>query len=230
MDHTVWRYQARYLAHHGHSVMALDLPGHGRDDSTPLSTIEDAADWVGKEMAAAGIGAAAVVGHSMGALVALELAADQGEMVEALVLVGVNGEMPVHPDLQVAADHSDPLAVDLIISWSYGQPGRLGGHPQPGTREIATCRRLLERGLRRNLGVDLSACSAYRGSEAASRVRCPTLVIAGRLDRMTPLAGARKLAAAIPGARVEVVEGAGHMVMTEAPDRVRRLVATFLSH
>jgi 3-oxoadipate enol-lactonase len=47
---------------------------------------------------------------------------------------------------------------------------------------------------------------------------------------MTPLAGARKLAAAIPGARVEVVEGAGHMVMTEAPDRVRRLTATFLSH
>jgi len=78
-DHSVWGLQSRYLAYHGWSMLALDLPGHGRSAGPPLQTIEQMAAWVCSAVpaacAAAGIGAvpATVVGgHSMGSLIALE--------------------------------------------------------------------------------------------------------------------------------------------------------------
>ena len=89
MDHSVWSLQTRYLAHHGRSVLAVDLPGHGRSGGEPLTTIEDLADWVPKLIDAAGFGQAALVGHSMGAITALEAATRHPERVRALALLGV---------------------------------------------------------------------------------------------------------------------------------------------
>ena len=45
MDHTAWALHDRYFAHHGFSVLAPDLPGHGRSAGSPLKTIADMADW-----------------------------------------------------------------------------------------------------------------------------------------------------------------------------------------
>src|SRR5262245_51571117 len=70
MDRTVWSLQARYLAHHGRGVLALDLPGHGKTPGPTLGSISDTADWVSKLLDAVGVAQAAVVGHSMGALIA----------------------------------------------------------------------------------------------------------------------------------------------------------------
>jgi pimeloyl-ACP methyl ester carboxylesterase len=44
-DHTTWALHSRWFAHHGHSVLAPDLPGHGRCSGAPLTTIADMADW-----------------------------------------------------------------------------------------------------------------------------------------------------------------------------------------
>ena len=46
LDHTVWALPARYFAHHDASVLAVDLPGHGRSEGAPLTAIEAMADWV----------------------------------------------------------------------------------------------------------------------------------------------------------------------------------------
>ena len=66
------------------------------------------------------------------------------------------------------------------------------------------------------LYADLAACNAY-GSvpNNAAKIACPTIVVEGSRDLMTPLKGARALAAAIKGAEIEVIAGAGHMVMVE---------------
>src|SRR3954454_24961372 len=75
MDHTVWALQTRWFAHHGRNVLAFDLPGHGRSDGPALRTIGEMADWLLQALDAAGTAEAALVGHSMGALVALDAAA-----------------------------------------------------------------------------------------------------------------------------------------------------------
>jgi 3-oxoadipate enol-lactonase len=66
-------------------------------------------------------------------------------------------------------------------------------------------------------------------SDEAPRVRAPTLVVAGDRDTTIPLAASRELASRIPGARFEVVEGAGHIAAAAQDPRVMRLVADFLS-
>jgi pimeloyl-ACP methyl ester carboxylesterase len=79
--------------------------------------------------------------------------------------------------------------------------------------------RLLETAKGPALGDDLAACDAYKGAgAAAAKVKCPALIVIGTADRMTPPAGARSLAAKIPGARTVDIAGAGHMMMVEKPD------------
>ncbi|HLI13553.1 MAG TPA: alpha/beta hydrolase [Alphaproteobacteria bacterium] len=219
MDHTVWQLQARYFAHHGRSVLAVDLPGHGRSEGPPSESVLAYADWLASFLDAVGCSEAALVGHSMGALVALAMAARFPERVRALALLGVAARMPVHPDLLAAADAGDPLAIELITAWGYGKPAHLGGHRAPGLWMLGGGKRLLERSAAGVLASDFRACDAYQdAAAAAARISCPALILSGAADRMTPPKAAATLAAAIPHAKSIVLPLAGHMMMVEAPD------------
>jgi pimeloyl-ACP methyl ester carboxylesterase len=205
-------------------VASLDLPGHGDNDDEPLSTVEEMASWVAGQID----GPAAVVGHSMGGLIALELARTRPDLVDRLFLTGTSTSIQVNPELQQAADDRLSKAVAMIVGWSYDPIGRLGGHPDPGIAPAIVTGRLLESELG-NLGTDLRATGSYgRGEESAASVRVPTLVVAGGVDRMVPLASVKRLAAAIDGARLEILEKAGHMMVTDSPNEVRELLASFL--
>ncbi len=70
-DHSVWNLQTRYFAHRGFSVLAVDFPGNGRSTGKAHAEIGKLADWVPNLMDGAGIKEAKLIGHSMGALVAL---------------------------------------------------------------------------------------------------------------------------------------------------------------
>ena len=75
MDHTVWALQSRYFAYHGYNILAIDLPGHGLSDGQAMDQIERYADWVVEVMTHSKGRKFHVVGHSMGALIALEATA-----------------------------------------------------------------------------------------------------------------------------------------------------------
>lgn len=219
MDHTVWALQSRYLAHHGRGVLAVNLPGHGRSDGPPLTTIEDMADWLAEVLEAAGVESAAFIGHSMGAIAALSCAARHPDRVRALLLLGSAPAMPVHPDLLAAAKADAHDAIDMVNAWAHGGAAHRGGHPLSGTWLIGGGNRLLERAAPGVLHADLAACNAYAdGLADAAKVACPTLVVMGQGDRMTPAKAGAKLVEAIAGARGQVIPGAGHMMMTEQPD------------
>ncbi|MFO1049069.1 MAG: alpha/beta hydrolase [Geminicoccaceae bacterium] len=228
MDHTVWALQGRHLAFHGWNALAVDLPGHGRShDLPPLTTIEAIADCLA-ELAGDGP-PVAVIGHSMGALAALATAARHPERVASLCLLGAALRMPVHPDLLALAAAHDPKAVELMCDWAFGPRGHHGGNPHPGGWLQGAARALLRHGHAETLSIDLVACNAYTaGLEHAAAIRCPTLVVIGALDRMTPAKAGGALAEAIPGARAELVAGAGHMMMGEAPDATLALLRTML--
>jgi pimeloyl-ACP methyl ester carboxylesterase len=220
MDHTVWTLQTRWFAHHGRNVFALDLPGHGRSEGAPLARIEDYAAWLMRALDAIDSARAALVGHSMGALIALAAAAASPERVWALGLLGAAPTMPVHPDLLAAATAQDHAAIDLLVSWGLGRRSHLGGAQAPGIWMLGGSARLLERDTRAALATDLAACNAYKGAlAAAAALRCPALLIAGALDRMTPAKGAGELAKAMTDGRVVTLAGSGHMMMIEQPDR-----------
>jgi pimeloyl-ACP methyl ester carboxylesterase len=218
MDHTIWAFQARALAHRGRSVLALDFPGHGGSDGPALASVEAMAQWVLRVVALLGIDRFRLAGHSMGALVALEAAAAAESRVEALALVGVVSEMRVHPELLAEARGDLPKAVDLMVSWSFGQGGLLGGNPAPGLFLPGTERQLVRHSAPGVLATDFAACDAYRGAAAAAaRIRCPTLFLLGARDRMTPPAQGAALAKQIPSAQVTVLPEVGHSLLIETP-------------
>lgn len=234
MDHSVWPLQARHFAYRGWNALAVDLPGHGRSAAPGtadalLDSIEAMAAWLGEFVPALGIERAYLVGHSMGALIALELASRDPERVASIALLGAAPKMPVHPALLEAAKRPEPLAPQLICDWGFGPAGHIGGHKAPGGWMLGHALSLLGHSAGPVLGTDLAACNDYRrGPEAAAAVGCPALVIAGTLDRMTPARNGAKLAEAISGARYVAIPDCGHMMMVEQPDAVLDALIEFL--
>jgi pimeloyl-ACP methyl ester carboxylesterase len=230
MDQSVWTLQGRYLAFHGWNAMAVDLPGHGRSERRLAAIgVENLADWLGEVVESLGTRPIALIGHSMGALIALDLAARRPDLVGALCLFGAAARMPVHASLLDVAKRHDPKAVELICDWGFGPRGHVGGSPSPGGWLMGHARNLLLRGDPEVLAEDLTACNAYlAGEERAAAVHCPTLIIIGAEDRMTPPAAGQALAAIIAGARAATIERCGHMVMLESPEASLTLLSDFL--
>jgi pimeloyl-ACP methyl ester carboxylesterase len=221
LDHSVWALLARWFAHRGCAVLAPDLPGHGRSEGAPLGSITAMADWTAALIGAAGGSAATVVGHSMGSLITLETAARHPNLVNAIGVIGAAPAIPVAPQLLDAAKLNAHQAIDMICIWGYGHRAGMGGSLAPGLWMRGGAERLLERAGPGLLFTDLSACNEYRnGLDSATKVSVPAILVLGERDLMTPAKAGRELASALPNARVVVLRGAGHMLMSERPDEV----------
>jgi pimeloyl-ACP methyl ester carboxylesterase len=223
-DHSVWTLLARWLAHHGWGVLAPDLPGHGRSAGPPLASVEALADWLLALLDAAGARRAALAGHSMGSLIALEAAGRAPARVSHLALLATACPMKVSAAL-LATAHAEPLrAIDQVNAWSHSTLAAKPSFPGPGVWLHGAARALGRRVLAGQPGLnlfhhDFSLCDAYAGGlAAAARVACPATLIVGARDLMTPPKAARELAQAL---RAQVLTvPAGHSLMAEAPDAV----------
>jgi pimeloyl-ACP methyl ester carboxylesterase len=223
MDHSVWALLARAFSYHGFGVLAPDFPGHGRSAGPALSSIAALADWTAALIDAAGIKTARVIGHSMGSLVALEMAARHAAKLSALGLIATAAPMRVSDDLLSAAKANDHAAIDMISIWGYGQRAVFGGCEAPGMWMLGGALRLLERAPSGVLFADLSACNDYKDAlSAAAKVAVPSAVILGGRDMMTPLKNGKPVATAIQNCRLTVLDTAGHMLMSERPNEVLR--------
>jgi len=220
-DHSVWALQSRWFGRHGHAVLAVDLPGHGRSGGEPLASIGELADWIVALLDAADLQQAILVGHSMGSLACLEAAARHPTRVAALALIGCAVPMAVSDALLAAARDTADQAYRMINQWSHAPDSLLGRHPVPGLWMPGASLALMERSRPGALHRDLANCNDYQGGlEAAAQVRCPTLLILGSRDLMTPLKVGKELAKPITNSRTAIIDGAGHAMMSEAPDAV----------
>lgn len=234
-DQSVLSLESRYFANHGYGVLALNLPGHGRSAGPALPSAEALADWVVAVMAAAGVERCALVGHSMGSLVALETAARLGDRATRLVMVGTAFPMKVSATLLDTGLNEPLRAIDICNVLSHSTLAPKPSNPGPGTWPFGANRALMRRlqsgyaatGHGNLFHHDFSLCDRYAGAmEAAQRVRCAVLFILGDKDAMTPPKGAQALAQAL---RAEVVRlPVGHALMSEAPNGVVEALRRFL--
>ena len=221
-DHSVWTLLARWFAHHGHGVLAPDLPGHGQSAGPPLESVEAIAEWLLALLDAAGVDSAVLVGHSMGSLIALEAAARAPARTERLVLVGTAYPMAVSPALLEAAENDPYAAIDSVNALSFSTLAGKPSYPGPGMW-LHGANRMLQRRMQAAQGeanlflTDFRACDRYRhGLEAAARVACPTTFVLGDRDQMTSPKLTAPLAEALR-ARI-VTLPSGHSLMSETPD------------
>jgi len=232
-DHSVWILQSRYFANHGYNVLAIDLPGHCKSGGDAPETVEQAAQTVTALLDALGVQKAALVGHSMGSLIALEVAARAPERVSHLALLGTAYPMRVSAALLEAAVSSPLKGIDMVNTFSHSTmappPSTLG----PGTWLHGAARALMRRVLNSNPQANVfyrsfKACDSYNGGEQAmAAVQCPALFVLGQHDQMTPPKAAQSLIDVARQATVYTVD-AGHALMEEAPDRVLNALWQFM--
>ena len=192
------------------NVYALDLPGHGHSSGIGLGSIPDYASLIPRFLDALQIGRALVAGHSMGGAIALQVALDRPQRVSALILVGTGARLRVLPAI-LDGILSDPAStVEFICATAYSS---------------STPRELVRQGQRQMLGVapqtihdDFAACDLFDVIGRLEEIHCPTLVVCGTEDRLTPVKYSTFLTEKIAGADLKLIEGAGHMVMTEKPE------------
>ncbi len=214
-------------------VCALDLPGHGGSDKGDPASVDYTAAGlaaaIGDALAALGIGRAIVVGHSLGAAVALKLAAVRPEAVGGLVLVngaGLGEEISAHLLDLMDAEPGEPTAramLDLfyedkrlivdraVTEMAAGQRGLGAWEAQ---RAVATAAFSRE-GQLASLRLDLAS------------VTVPTLIVWGERDRVIPFAHALAAARTIPDAVLVTLPDVGHVPQVEAASRLSRAIDRF---
>lgn len=227
-----WTGQLAALADADTAVVAPALPGHGRPGSSLASAgpapvaIEDYAAWLTTFLDALGVARAHLVGHSMGALVALETARAHPERVAGVAALGAAARMPVHPRLLADARERPEGAIEAILAWGFAprQPGR-----PPGIAMHELARRILAGTEAGVLASDLAACDRYDAlAGGAATIATSALVVTARRDRMTPAKAGRALAEALPRATLVEFDEVGHMAPLEAPAAVARALRRWL--
>jgi pimeloyl-ACP methyl ester carboxylesterase len=209
-----WRWMRRELPPWTPTI-AVDLPGHGDSDGPMPGTLAEMAGGVRDAVTELGGGRpAAVVAHSFGGLVALQLALEHPDLVHALVLIGSAGRIMPHPELvrQLAVARADPEFFRGAFTPGL-DPDRIEVVLDDLSRvRVATPAAMFATDLTGGLG----------------GIRARTLVITARGDPVVSPRRSRALAAAIPGARTAVLEG-GHYLHLERPAEVAALIQNLLT-
>lgn len=236
-DHSVWTLQSRWFAHHGYNVLAFDRSGHGRSQGEAATSVKTMAQQLWTALNSRNIAQAHLIGHSLGSLIALEMAGTAPERVLSLSLLGTAYPMKVS-DTLLEATKSDPAtALDMINAWSHSKAwGGFSQKPQimgPGSLSMWTNLRLMQRIAAKNglhvLHADFFACNAYADADSVIKaLSCPTLIMNGDQDSMTPPKAAKVLAEKIPGAKLVILPNCGHALMAEQPDRVLKALITHI--
>ncbi len=228
-DHSVWTMQARYFAHHGWNVLAPDLPGHGKSFGEAKASITAYAEWIINLLDNGNIEEAAIVGHSMGSLIALDVSEFNPSRVSQLVLIGASAPMPVTDALMEAATLRPAEAFDMLNIWGHAPQLRWGKNPTPGTSSMMAYKRLLEQSRPGVLAKDLAVCRAHQVDEIQLMGNLTrTLVVAGANDLLTPAKAAAALAAQLGDGSLVTIPDAGHAMMQEAPGKVIDALKGFL--
>lgn len=215
--HHHWLYQLKGLKETAKPI-AVDLPGHGRSDGEPADDIAIYRDWLHRFIKKSRLEPPVIAGHSMGGAIALDYALQYPDDYLGLILAGSGCKLRVLPAfLEELQKGSVP---DSLSEYLYGP---------------AASRELLEKGKRElkdtaasTYYADFSACNKFDVMDRLQQITKPVLILCGSEDRLTPVKYSRYLEEKLPDGKVELIDGAGHMVMLEKPDQVNQAITVYL--
>jgi 3-oxoadipate enol-lactonase len=213
-----------------HRVIVFDNLGTGRS-STPSEpwTLADMAEAGAKVLEAAGESKAAVLGISLGGMIAEELTLNHPELVTHLILVSTHaGLHHMDGDPVVVAALSDSASMppdertELLMSFTYAK-----ATPKEKWLEDAAVRAEQPTSPEGYAG-QMAAASPWDRIDDLATISAPTFVLHGEEDRMVPLPAAKLLFDTIPGATMTVLTGAGHQLFTDKAEEGSQAVLDFL--
>ena len=216
-----WRRNIPHLARE-HRVVAFDFRGNGRSDAPDeLIRLPVFVEDTIALLDALGVRRAHVYGQSFGGMVAMELALSCPDRVRSLVLAATHAGALRASKLGRGADVPKDRPYLALYSPRFAEE-----HPEHVAEDVraGSAQGRRPRARRRQW-------QSLRGWDAWDRIRslgCPVLVLHGTEDRVIPVENGKRLAAAIPGARLVLIEGAGHVYHSEQPEVADRAILDFL--
>jgi pimeloyl-ACP methyl ester carboxylesterase len=224
--------QVETLASSGYRAVAWDMPGYGHSAPIEPYNFKGLAQSCIALIESLNCGDVALVGHSMGGMVAQEVMARRPELVSKLVLCGTSasfGKPEGEWQRAFIAQRTAPLdagksmaeLAEVLVPQMVG-PGSL---PE-GVRLATHCMGLVPASTYRRA---LEALVTFDRRTNLPRIHAPTLVVAGEHDRNAPPAVMKKMADAIPRSTYLEMPGIGHLQNLEAPDEFDGLLLNFLA-
>jgi pimeloyl-ACP methyl ester carboxylesterase len=217
-DYSAWSHQYARL-HKYYNILAIDLPGHGRSKGSGESDVGNYCLWVRKLLDILHLKNIILVGHSLGAAITLQFALNYPQKIEGIVAVGGGMKMPVNPSLLEFLKTNPTESVELICKFSVAKENR-AKFMAPLIKSLTHTRIDVLQG-------DLLACDKLDLTEELRKISLKVLVICGVEDKMTPPEFSRQISEGISGAKLCLIEGAGHMVMMERPEEFNEALNKF---
>ena len=203
------------------NIAALDLPGHGQSEGPGEQDVFAYAAWVKRLLEELGIAKPVLIGHSLGAAIALSFAISHGDAAAAVVSVSGGARMPVNPLILEGMKQDPDAIIALAAKFSVAKENR--------ERFSDLIMGNLSRVDPLVLHGDFAACNKLDITEMVAEITIPALVVCGSEDKMTPPALSEDLAKRIPGAGLALIEGAGHCAMLEKPEAFNAALTDFVN-
>ncbi|PKN18658.1 MAG: hypothetical protein CVU71_14385 [Deltaproteobacteria bacterium HGW-Deltaproteobacteria-6] len=215
---SAWSAQYSKL-HKKFNIAAVNLPGHGKSGGVGEQDIPAYVLRLKEILDVLKLDRPILIGHSLGAAIALSFAAKYPRDLSGVVTAGGGLTMPVNPDMLDGFRKQPALVLDMMCKFSLARENR------PEFFDA----------LRASLGEanvdvvagDMLACSKFNLTGDLQKIIAPVLVLCGAEDKMTPPACSEQIAAGIDGATLVIIEGAGHMAMMEKPSAFNEALQDF---
>jgi pimeloyl-ACP methyl ester carboxylesterase len=217
---TSWRYQADYFSK-AFNVIIMELPGHGAAQGQGAQEIKGYALWIKGALDELRVSRPFVIGHSMGGAIAMELAIRFPVLPKGLVLASTGARLRTLPAILDGIEKAFPETVRMICERSFAQ--------HASQKEMQTTETEMLKNPPHLLQGDFSACDRFDIMDQVQTIDSPTLVVCGDQDALTPPKYSRYLAERIAGAQLEIIKGAGHMVMVEKPEEFNKRLEAFFN-
>lgn len=226
-DRTLWVPQMHALSA-AYQCVAVDLRGFGESSSAPPYSMDQYADDLAALLDAIGVRRAVFAGISMGGYVAFAMWRRHAERVNGFVFVDTRAEADsdtvrarrrewiARVQAHGVSDVSDTLVADQLGTTTRAR------HPELEATVLAMARRMSDDGA---IGALTAAMARPDSSDTLGTITVPTMFVVGDEDTIAPRAESEKMQARVPGSRLEVIRGAGHLSNLERPAAFNALVS-----
>lgn len=214
-----WSYQKSFFEKQFNPII-IELPGHGKSGGEGEEEIERYAEHLHSFLKAMNIQEVYLVGHSMGGAITQKTALSHPEVIKGIVLVGTGAKLKVFPMILEGIKKNFEETVQKITQFAYSRKA-----PEDlirrGISDLMQCRPNVLYG-------DFLACDRFDVMNEVEKISLPTLILCGNEDELTPGKFSQFLHNRIKGSKLEILSGAGHMVMMESPEVFNEKIREFI--
>jgi pimeloyl-ACP methyl ester carboxylesterase len=215
-----WSYQKAFFEKRFNPII-IELPGHGASEGEGEEGIGRYAEHVYSFLKALALSNVFLVGHSMGGAITQTLALKHAEVINGIILVGTGARLRVFPMILdgIRSDFAETVRKITQFAYSRNTPSEVIDR---GIADMMRCRPEILYG-------DFLACDRFDIMAELDKINVPTLITCGDQDQLTPVKYSQFLLQRIKGSRLEILPGAGHMVMMESAGTFNEKIGEFIT-